>query len=146
MKSGRLDLVMWDAKPLPDTLRVLVGISTTPGSTDSYRCPEVLLRATLDIANDGSLTRTSRLAYPCTGTLPRPSDLPDSVTRVETGHATFSYSNVVLTFDGGTPLTMLPSAEHAQVRAPDLVVDQVASGVNLATVQSLPQARVYRHE
>jgi hypothetical protein len=144
MTHGRLDLVTFDAKPLPDTLRVIGGNSSTPGG-GSVTCPEILVGATLDLADDGTITRTSHLVYPCTGTLPRPSDLPDSLTRVEAGHATYG-STITITFDAGSPLTVLPSAEYARTAAPDLVVDRVASGQGLGSVESLANARVYRHE
>lgn len=144
MTHGRLDLVTFEGKALPDTLRVIGGNSSTPGG-GSVSCPEILLGATLDFADDGTITRTSRLAYPCTGSLPRPSDLPDSLTKVETGHGTFG-STIAITLDAGTPLTVLPTAEYAHISGSDLVVDRVASGPALGTTETLANARVYRHE
>lgn len=141
---GRFDVVTWEAKPLPDTLRVLVGVSTTPGSSATSRCPEVLTGATLDIASDNAITRTSHLTYPCTGTLP--SDMPDTLTRVETGHVTVAGSNVTLTFGADTPGVSSSTVEYAHVHGGDIVVDEIHSGMNLGSVELLANARVYRRE
>lgn len=143
LATGRFDLITWDAKPLPDTLRVIVGNSSTPG-TGSVSCPEILLGATLDLATDGTFTRTSRLTYPCTGTLPRPSDLPDSLTRVETGHVTSVGSSVLLSFDGFQDTTSMERVEYGRAQGADLVIYRIVSAP--ATVEDLENARVYRHE
>lgn len=143
LTPGRFDVVTWDAKPLPDTLRIIASNSSTPGGPSS-RCPEVLRSATLDIAADGTLTRTKQLAYPCTGA--QPSDLPDTLTQVETGTAAVAGSSVTLTIGPTTPGISSSSMEYGQLRGGDIVIDEVHTGVNFGTVEQLPNARVYRHE
>jgi hypothetical protein len=147
LRYGRYDLIMYDAKLLPDTLRVIVGTSSTPGSTGSVSCPEILLGATLDVMNDGTFTRTSRLAYPCTGTLQRPTDLPDSLAKVESGHAGLLGSTVLFEF---APLsdTVPPSSEIVEsgtMQGSDIVIDRVVNGGTNNT-EILSNARVYQHE
>lgn len=150
--SGRFDLVTYDAKPLPDTLRVIVGVSSTPGSSASVSCPEILRSATLDVgpADDiaPTFTRTSRIAYPCTGTLPRPSDLPDSTTRVELGHVRDLGSTIELSFDAFQDTTFVELAEFGHVTGGDIVIDRllIPGPPPGGTSESLPNARVYRHE
>ena len=146
--AGRYDLIAYEAKVLPDTLRVIAGNSSTPGG-GSVSCPEILRGATLDIATDAAgptFTRTSRLAYPCTGTLPRPSSLPDSVTRVETGHVTVVETGVVMSFDGFADTTSLERAEYGHIQGQDIVIDRILSGAPPGSSESLANARVYRHE
>jgi len=141
--NGRYDVVTWEAKPLPDTLRVIAGNSTTPGGP-SFRCPEVLTGATLDVASDGTLSRTMHLAYPCTGTLP--SDMPDTLTQVATGTASVAGSKVTLTIGPTTAGVSGSFMEYGQIRGTDIVIDEVHSGMNFGSVESRANARVYRHE
>ena len=146
--AGRYDLIAYEAKPLPDTLRVIAGVSSTPG-TGSVTCPEILLGTTLDVAADGSFTRTSQFAYPCTGTLPRPIDLPPSYTTVTTGNVEILGSVVTLEY----PSTSAPDTTNAfsdtiesgAMQGTDIVIGQVVTTATNST-ETLPNARVYRHE
>lgn len=140
---GRFDVVTWEARTLPETLRVLAGNSSTPGGP-SFRCPEVLTAATLDIATDGTLARTMHLAYPCTGT--QPSGMPDTLTQVETGTATIAGNNVTLTIGPTTAGISSSSRELGQLRNQDLVINEVQTGMNFSSVEQRANARVYRHE
>ena len=143
LTPGRFDVVTWEAKPLPDTLRVIAGNSSTPGGP-SFRCPEVLTGATLDVATDGTLTRTMHLAYPCTGT--QPSGMPDTLTQVATGTAAVTGSAVVLTIGPTTAGISSSSMEYGQLHGNDLVIDEVHTGMNFSSIEKRANARVYRHE
>lgn len=143
MTYGRFDVVTWEARTLPETLRVLAGNSTTPGGP-SFRCPEVLMSGTLDVGQDGTLTRTEHLAYPCTGS--QPTGMPDTLTQVETGTAYIVGDSVALTIGPTTAGVSSSSKEYGRLRNTDLVIGQVRTGINFGSVEQLANARVYRHE
>ena len=136
---GRLDLIEYDGAALPVTLRVLVSQSVIPGDNRSSRCPENLTASAIEVTSDGTITRTSHLSYPCTGTLPRPADLPDSTTRSESGHASVSGDSLTFLYVSGSQ----PITEYARSSGGDLVFYFMRRGTaGQETVSSIH--RVYR--
>ncbi len=140
---GQFNLVEYDGGPLPVTLRVIVSVSAVPGDPRTSTCPEMLRSSSIQIASDGSVRRTSRLSYPCTGSLPRPADLPDSTTQTEVGRE--SVTGDSLTFSYAGAVGVVPRTEYSRVTGNDLVFYLSTQGAEVQrSVTSMH--RVYRRQ
>lgn len=136
---GHFDLIEYDGAALPVTLRVIVSQSAIQGDNRSSRCPENLTASAIALTSDGTIVRTSHLSYPCTGTLPRPADFPDSTTSSESGHASVSGDSLTFTYVSGSQ----PVTEYARSSRGDLVFYLTQRGTaGQETVSSIH--RVYR--
>ncbi len=140
---GQFNLVEYDGQPLPVTLRVIASVSVIPGDTRTSTCPELLNSSNIQVASDGSVTRSSRLSYPCTGSLPSPASVPDSTTQVETGRATITGDS--LTFSYVDAASGQPRTDYSRVTGTDLVFYLSRTGtVSQGSVTSMH--RVYRRQ
>lgn len=140
---GQFDLVEYDGGPLPVTLRVIVSVSAVPGDTRTSTCPEMLNSSSIQIGVDGGVTRTSRLSYPCTGSLPRPANLPDSTTQTELGRE--SVTGDSLTFSYTAAVAGEPRTEYSRAIGNDLVFYLSRRGTGFQeSVTSMH--RVYRRQ
>ena len=136
---GHFDLIEYDGAALPVTLRVIISQSAIPGDNRSSSCPENLTASAIDVTSDVTLTRTSHLSYPCTGTLPRPTDFPDSTTLSESGHASVSGDSLTFSYVSGRQ----QSIEYARPSGNSLVFYFMQKGTGgQLTVSSIH--RVYR--
>lgn len=137
---GQFDLVEYDGAPLPaPTGPVIVTISAIPGDMRTLSCPVMMSAATIQIASDSSVTRTSHITYPCTGTLPR-TGIPDSTIQVDVG--TVRQTGDSLTF-AYVAQSGRPSTEYGRLNGSDLVFYLARAGVGVTeTVGSIH--RVYR--
>ena len=116
---GQFNLIEYDGGPLPVTLRVVASVSVIPSDTRMTTCPELLNSSSIQIASDGSVTRTSRLSHPCTGSLPRPTSLPDSTTQMEMGREAITGDS--LTFSYTDAVARQPRTEYSRATGNDLV-------------------------
>lgn len=136
---GHFDLIEYDGAALPVTLRVIVSLSAIPGDNRSSRCPENLTASAIELTSDGTITRTSHLSYPCTGTFPRPAEFPDSTTLSESGHASVSGDSLTFSYVSGSQ----PVTEYARPSGNDLVFYFMQRGTaGQETISSIH--RVYR--
>jgi hypothetical protein len=136
---GHFDLIEYDGAALPVTLRVIISQSVIPGDNRSSTCPENLTASAIDVTSDGIIMRTAHLSYPCTGTLPRPADLPDSTTLSESGHASVSGDSLTFSYVSGNR----QSTEYARPSGNNLVFYFMQSGTGgQLTISTIH--RVYR--
>lgn len=141
--SGQFNLVEYDGGPLPVMLRVIASVSAIPGDTRTSTCPELLNSSSIQIASDGSVTRTSRLSYPCTGSLPRPVTVPDSTTQTELGHESVTGDSLTFSYTGTGGAA--PRTEYSRVTGNDLVFYLSTQGTGVQqSVTSMH--RVYRRQ
>jgi hypothetical protein len=137
--AGQFQLIEYDGKALPTELRVLVGVSAIAGDTRYFNCPEMLTAATLQLGGDSSLSRTTHLSYPCTGTLPHPT-VPDSVRQAETGSYRTTGDSLTFTFHEASGATI---TEYAHLVAGDFVFFRLDQGFGVTSSTTLTH-RVYR--
>jgi len=137
---GQFDLVEYDGAALPASLGVtLVGLSTLPGDTRTYNCPKRLTAASIKVASDSSVIRTSHIAYPCTGTLPHPS-IPDSAVETDGGTVKTTGDSLTFTYVAASGAR---SNEYGRVSGTDLVFYLITQGSGV-TSSFGPIHRVYR--